>query len=291
MIYINYTMIFWIASYPKSGNTWLRALISSYYYSDDGNFNEKNIKEIGQFPEKKYFEGFNYNSKVVTDTTKYWIKAQEKINIDNKLRFFKTHNVFGSLNNQPFTNNENSIGCIYIVRDPRNVITSIKNHYELNDDQAIKWMTNENNYIFDVKNLEKDGYSDFQFISSWKTNYKSWKIQKKIPIKVVKYEDLLNQTYVVFKEIVEFINAKTKNYQKINNTKLKNSVNSTFFDKLKDYEKKNGFSEAIQSKKEDKKIPFFYLGPKNDWRKILDKKIETKINRAFPAEFKELGYE
>ena len=73
--------------------------------------------------------------------------------------------------------------------------------------------------------------------------------------------------------------------------KLKNSVNSTFFDKLKDYEKKNGFSEAIQSKKEDKKIPFFYLGPKNDWRKILDKKIETKINKAFPAEFKELGYE
>ena len=39
-------------------------------------------------------------------------------------------------------------------------------------------MTNENNYIYDVKNLEKDGYSDFQFISSWKTNYKSWKIQK-----------------------------------------------------------------------------------------------------------------
>ena len=45
-------MIFWIASYPKSGNTWLRALISSYYYSDDGNFNEKNIKEIGQFQKK-----------------------------------------------------------------------------------------------------------------------------------------------------------------------------------------------------------------------------------------------
>tara|TARA_B100001121_G_scaffold255591_1_gene233163 strand:- start:334 stop:1188 length:855 start_codon:yes stop_codon:yes gene_type:complete len=283
-------MIFWIASYPKSGNTWLRALISSYYYSDDGNFSEKNIKKIGQFPEKKYFLDFNYDPKLVTDTTKYWIKAQEKINQDNKLRFFKTHNVFGSLNNQPFTNPENSIGCIYIVRDPRNVITSLKNHYELDDDQAIKWMTNENNYIFDVKNLQKDGYSDFQFISSWKTNYKSWKIQKKIPIKIVKYENLLDQTYIVFKEIIEFVNKTTQNNQKLNNAKLKNSVNSTFFDKLQNYEKNQGFSEAIDSKKSKKKIPFFYLGPKNDWRKILDKKIETKIQKAFPVEFEELDY-
>ena len=36
-------MIFWIASYPKSGNTWLRTLISSYYYSKDGVFNENLI--------------------------------------------------------------------------------------------------------------------------------------------------------------------------------------------------------------------------------------------------------
>ena len=87
-------MIFWIASYPKSGNTWLRALISSYYYSNEGIFSENLIKNIGQFPEKKYFVDFDYNPKILTDTTRYWIKAQEKINLDKKLRFFKTHNIF-----------------------------------------------------------------------------------------------------------------------------------------------------------------------------------------------------
>ena len=77
-------MIFWIASYPKSGNTWLRALISSYYYANDGVFNQELLKKIDQFPTKKYFKGFDYNKKVATDTCKFWIKAQEKINTDNK---------------------------------------------------------------------------------------------------------------------------------------------------------------------------------------------------------------
>ena len=284
-------MIFWIASYPKSGNTWLRALLSSYYYSKDGKYDQSLIKKIGQFPEKRHFKNFEYNKDIVTDTSKYWIKAQEKINLDKSLRFFKTHNSFGTLNNNQFTDEKNSIGGIYIIRDPRNVITSLKNHYELNDDQAIEWMMNEKNFIYDVGNFEKDGYSDFQFISSWSMNYKSWKIQSKIPIKIIKYEDLLSETFVVFKDIIKFINKITFNKEKINIDKLKNSVSSTFFDKLKDDEKKNGFSESIISKKNKKKIPFFYLGPKNNWKKILPEKLKIKISDSFKNEFKELGYE
>ena len=283
-------MIFWIASYPKSGNTWLRALISSYYYTEDGVYHQNIIKEIGQFPEKRHFKSFDYNKDIVTDTSKFWLKAQEKINEDKKLRFFKTHNAFGALNNNQFTDNRNSLGAIYIVRDARNVITSIKNHYELNDDQALTWMMNKNNYIYDVNNFENDGYSDFQYISSWSINYKSWKVQKKIPIKIIKYEDLLNQTFVVFKDIIEFINKYTQINEKINIEKLKNSVNSTFFDKLKKDEEKNGFSESITSTKTKTKIPFFYLGPKNNWKKILDEKLQIKISNTFKGEFNELGY-
>ena len=112
---------------------------------------------------------------------------------------------------------------------------------------------------------------------------------KKIPIKVIKYEDLVTKTYVVFKDIVEFINKITNNPERINKDKLKNS-NSTSFNKLKDKEDKNGFSEAITSKKNKKKIPFFYLGPKNDWKKILDEDLKTKINDAFKKNLVELSY-
>ena len=281
-------MIFWIASYPKSGNTWLRTLISAYYYSNDGVFKQNLIKNIGQFPEKKHFQGFDYLPQLVIDTSRFWIKAQEKINSDNKLRFFKTHNVFGKINNRKFTNKENSIGCIYIVRDPRNVITSLTNHYELDYPQALTWMLNERKYIYDYEKTQE--YSDFQFISSWANNYKAWKSQKDIPLKLVKYEDLMTKTYEVFIEIIEFINQTTNNSEGINKLKIKNAIKSTSFNKLKENEKKHGFSESIKSRKKDKQIPFFFLGPDNDWNKILDYELKIKLNDVFQKDLKDLNY-
>ena len=82
-------MIFWIASYPKNGNTWLRSLLSAYYFTKDGNFiNDKILKNIPQFPEKKYFDNFNYDKSFQVSTTKYWIDAQELINKKKKIKFF-----------------------------------------------------------------------------------------------------------------------------------------------------------------------------------------------------------
>ena len=139
--------------------------------------------------------------------------------------------------------------------------------------------------------IKEDGYSNFQFISSWNMNYKSWNIQKKIPIKIIKYEDLIKETFVVFKDIVEFVNKTLNIKEKIDIDKLKNSVNSTNFNKLKNEEKNNGFIEAVLSKKNKEKIPFFNLGPDNDWRKILDKDQQSKLTNIFKEDLIELGYE
>ena len=281
-------MIFWIASYPKSGNTWVRALISTYYYSQDGIFSGDLIKKIGQFPEKVHFDGFDYNRKIVTDTTRFWIQAQERINEDGKIKFKKTHNCLSSINGNNFTNKKNTVACIYVVRDPRNLITSLKNHYELDYNEALKFMTNEKKFIFD--HHKKNDYGDFQFISSWENNFLSWKNQNDFPIKIIRYEDLLNKTYYTFENLINFINKILRINKKIDEKKLKNSISSTSFDKLKEYEKNFGFSESVFSKVSNTSIPFFNLGPDNNWEKILDKDFQNKLNIKFNKSLKFFSY-
>ena len=281
-------MIFWIASYPKSGNTWLRSLLCAYYYSSDGNFNQKLLKNISQFPQKHHFANFDYNPKIVTDTSRFWIKAQNEINRDSKLKFFKTHNVLGAINNNNFTNKENSIGGIYLVRDPRNIITSLQNHFELNKDEALKFMLSEKKYLYDYN--QANDFSDFQFISSWEKNYKSWTKQDIFPIKVIKYEELMNNTFETFKEIIIFIEKITKIEKIFIESKAKNSIQSTSFNKMKKIEQSKGFNESVLSKNHSKKIPFFHLGPKNDWKKILNEDFIKNATLKFKPLLTELNY-
>ena len=281
-------MIFWIASYPKSGNTWLRALLSSYFYSENGVFNQNLLKNIAQFPEKRYFGEFNYDAKIVTDTSKFWIKAQDKINLNNKLNIFKTHNILGSINNNNFTNKKNTVGAIYIVRDPRNVLTSLQNHYELSEDEALKFMLSEKKYIYDYH--VKNDFSDFQFISSWEKNYKSWINQKIFPIKLIRYEDLSVRTLEILAEIIEFIQNITQEKKGFNNLKAQNCVKSTNFENMKNIEQNSGFIESVLSKNDSKKIPFFHLGPKNDWQSIFDKNYQKKLKLIFENNLRELNY-
>ena len=116
------------------------------------------------------------------------------------------------------------------------------------------------------------------------------KHKKKIAIKIIRYEDLLNETYAVLNDVISFIHQTTKNKEKIYKNKIKNAVSSSSFSKLKEKEKKEGFSEAPKSKLGDTKIPFFNLGPKNNWKIILKDELKEKLNKIFKKQLEELSY-
>tara|TARA_B100000989_G_C19518874_1_gene463084 strand:- start:68 stop:919 length:852 start_codon:yes stop_codon:yes gene_type:complete len=282
-------MIIWLSSYPKNGNTWLRSLISAYYYTNDGLFlGDENLRKIEQFPNKKNLQGFDFDPSKPGDSSRFWVRAQEKINLDKKVRFFKTHNALVKLGQNDFTNQKNTLGGIYIVRDPRNVIDSMARHFQINHDEALNAMQDEKKFTYDFRKI--NDYSDYQFISSWEKNYKSWKNNKLIPVKFLKYEDLLKETFFVFKDIIEFTDKLINNKSGFNREKAKNAVRSTSFENLKKIEQNEGFSESIKARQDNKKIPFFHLGPKNKWQKNFDNQFIEKINHIFDKSLNELNY-
>ena len=149
-------MIIWIASYPKSGNTWLRSLLSSYFFSKDGIFSFKQLENIKQFSSQSLISTEINQSNYQSVVSKNWIPMQEIINKDKKIHFLKTHNAICSINGNPFTNKKNTIACIYIIRDPRNVITSLSNHYNLKIDESLDFVKSDRKIIFPYKKKIKN---------------------------------------------------------------------------------------------------------------------------------------
>ena len=121
-------MIIWIASYPKSGNTYLRSFISSYYFSKKGKFDFELLLNILQFPSVKFVKK-NPNSEI--EASQDWIYNQKQFFGGENIHFIKTHNSLNQYMGNSFTTNNISLGAIYIVRDPRNIITSMTHHYSL----------------------------------------------------------------------------------------------------------------------------------------------------------------
>ena len=278
-------MIIWLASYPKSGNTWVRHFLASLIYSDQGKTGFDKLGYILQYPKKDQFEDLVNDVGDFNEIKQNWIKSQNIINSDNKVKIFKTHHVLCSLDKHNFTDEKNTLGAIYIVRDPRNVISSILYHFNLSStEEALDFIQEEKKIIGNVKN--KVNYPLHTLIGSWKTNYNSWKTINKNFL-LIKYEDLILNPNTEFKKIADYI-ANILNL-KFSKEQIKKSINESSFENLKNLEEKNGFIESVKNL-ENKKKNFFNLGPKNNWENILNEKYVDRIVASFSNEMKELGY-
>ena len=278
-------MIIWLASYPKSGNTWVRSFLSAYYYSLDGKFDFKLLKKIRQFPSDEFFEKKLRN---VEEASTNWLTAQKKLIQKENFTFLKTHNIFGAFKGNSFTSSELTLGAIYIVRDPRNIISSLMNHYSLNEEGALKMI---NSIYRNLRNeRDSENYSSYSFISSWNNNYNSWKSLKNIKTLIVKYEDLEIDTENTFLRIIKFTNDLINKNQSIKHEKFNSAIASTNFEVLKKKEESEGFDEAVYSSKEMKNKAFFNLGNKNKYKKLLKTETIKVVENLFDKEMKELGY-
>ena len=167
-------MIVWLASYPKSGNTWIRIFLSTLLYSNKKTKVDINKEHLKQFPLKKHFKGLVDNFLELDEIAKNSIAAQEIINLEDGIKFYKTHsaNWKNFEKNYYFTNSANSLGVIHIVRDPRNIISSILDYYnKKNYDDAFNFLVDRGKVIGGTKH--DNGIPTI--LLSWADHYNSWK--------------------------------------------------------------------------------------------------------------------
>lgn len=291
--------IFWLASYPKSGNTLLRAILISLLFTDDGIFKFDYFKLIGQFEEteriKKNISLFKNISKNKINEEilfKNLLKLQtrESLRLEkNKSIFLKTHSGLFNVYGYPFTNKSMTMGMIYIIRDPRDVCISWGRHSGKNIDESIEFMHNDHQGLQWNESYNEEYFSDqtrpLSYLSSWNRHVESWcSSDWSIPKKIIKFEDIVyNKKKIIF-ELIEFFEI---NYQfKISNKSMKvdNIIKYTKFENFKQEENTKGFKES------NRKLNFFSVGEKNQWEKKLTDKQILKIEEKFNTVMKKFNY-
>ena len=279
-------MIIWLASYPKSGNTWVRSILAALLYSSDGAFNFDLIKKIPQFPKKEVFKDLVKDFSNFNEIKKNWITVQEKINSEKEIKLLKTHNGKYTVEKDNFTDDQNSLAVIYIVRDPRTLVKSISNHFTKSHYDASKFLIAPS-LIGNGKSFEERKDGILTLIGKWNDHYRSW-TKNKNNLLLIKYEDLVNNPETELTKLIKFL-EKYINF-KTSEKKNKTVLETTSFSYLKNMEEQGLFKEGVLNKKTNSKANFFHLGPKNKWQENLDKKIINEIEKNFYNEMKELGY-
>ena len=276
--------IIWISSYPKSGNTWMRFLIANYFFNSEKKYNFEIANNIMVFPQASIIKKFAKKKELIDnpyDISKYWLTAQEHLKIiKGNVAFLKNHNALVTINGNEFTNDNFSIASIYIVRDPRDVVISYGYYNNLSLDKIIQNLCDEN--LFYNLNL-KHYFPHVEILGSWKFHYTSWRDGlPNIPRIIVKYEDLVKNSYNSFYKVINFLSNIIK--FNLDEEQIKFSVDNSRFEKLQSSEKKFGF--AVN----EGNTNFFRSGKTQQWKKLLNNSQIKIIENKFKDEMKFLGY-
>ena len=275
--------IIWISSYPKSGNTWVRYLLANYFYNPSRIKNANIIDNIKKFNINDKFKKISNLEDIKKNPfhiSKYWIPSQENLIKNNKSNFFlKNHNSLIRIGENNFTRKEFCLATIYIVRDPRDVAVSFAHFSNLNYDMTIDKLLSEELFA----SVDNDNPWNIEIIGSYKFHYNSWKNGiMNVPFIIIKYEDLINDTYGQLLRIISFL-CKILNFN-INHEQLIFSVYNSSFETLKKFEKENKFKEKGKSNR------FFRKGKYNDWVYELNQSQISRIERTLSKEMDILSY-
>lgn len=251
--------ILWLASYPKSGNTWVRTFIQNYLANGESPIDINTIHQNSVDEVKAYrYQPFISKGQLTTDLSleevcaiRPMVHAQMAAEAPATL-FVKTHNFQGEYKGYPLHNWQVSSGAIYIVRNPLDVAVSLKHYFDYSYDDAIAYMAES------MAGTPNEPENVPQIISSWSQHVASWTQEGGNNMLTLKYEDLLSNPQRGFRKIVSLLGLKKEV------KRLTKAIRHSSFSQLKKQEQQLGFVE-----KHENAESFFRKGVKEQWREEL----------------------
>lgn len=233
--------IVWLASYPKSGNTWLRAFLSNY-------LSEKNkavsINQLVGTPiasSRALFEHYVGISSSLMSPAEYdSLRPDVYMELSRDLgemSFHKVHDAYRLLSNdKALFPSACSKAAVYIIRDPKQVCLSLKRFGDFETINQV--IDNMNDPKYCLGNDQKKTFSQLrQQVFDWSTHVKSWTTQNEIPCLLIRYEDMLTHTESVFKKVLDHIGIS------VDQAKLLQAIEFSSLKELSYQEKAIGFNE------------------------------------------------
>ena len=231
--------IIWLASFPKSGNTWFRCFLSALI---DQEVNLNDLHTDGIFSSRRLFDiTFDIDGRLLSEAE---VKnrmpriIRHYAGLSEKLLFCKIHDAY-SINNkeEPIIPHDVSDVAIYLIRNPLDVVASYANHMNTDIDKAIKAMNNDNGYLARQKNGLNVNNQFPQLMYSWSGHVRSWHQQDNIKVVTIRYEDMKQKSLETFVRAVEAIGIDATEEQ------IQEAIKLTQFERIKKLEKEQGFKE------------------------------------------------
>lgn len=270
--------IVWLASYPKSGNTWLRAFLANLVANRVDAVTPNELARYGddEASPERYTAIAGRPSSDLTVEELSAVRPQVHAAIASRAqgtRFVKTHNLSGSFDGHPLHNWDVTAGAVYVVRNPLDVVVSMTHHFGLDVDAAIERLGND-----DVATANDDLFVS-QILRSWSTHVKSWADLASEKILVVRFEDLIEKPAKPFTKVAKLVGLGQ------DRARIDRAIRHSAFQSLASMEKKHGFVEAS-----DKAGRFFRKGRVNEWRDVLTRQQAMRVIDAHREQMQRFGY-
>ncbi|HQT63373.1 MAG: hypothetical protein B7Z75_00055 [Acidocella sp. 20-57-95] len=267
----------WLASYPKSGNTWLRAFLNNYIAEPK---TPHSINKLADFSAVESAAVFYrpLNNKPASGYSTEEVQAMRPLVQQNLMRlhedlvFVKTHNAALKLHDVELCANAVTAGAIYLVRDPRDVAISYARYTGQSIDEIISFMGSEG-----AAHRSTD-VQVFEFLSSWSVHVQSWVARAKTLL--VRYEDLQAEPVKTFGKIVQFLGDDA------NPARLKKAIEFSEFHELARQEQAEGYKAHTPGAV----AAFFREGKAGGWREVLTADQAQQIEADHGGVMRLFGY-